>query len=49
MHIYVDGVELDESLSVPVGLKVFYIGYNLPLLAGVDVEVTDIRIDGVRK
>ena len=49
LHIYVDGVELDESLSVPVGLKVFHIGYNLPLLAGVDVEVADIRIDGVRK
>jgi hypothetical protein len=49
MNISINGTELDETLSIPAGPKVFYIGYNLPLLAGVNVEVTDISIDGIRK
>lgn len=49
MDIYINNLKVSESLSIPDGAKVFYIGYDLPVLAGVDVEITDIRMDGVPK
>lgn len=49
MRVYINDLKMDESLSIPDGAKVFYIGYTLPALAGMDVEVSNIRIDGVPK
>jgi hypothetical protein len=49
MEISINGVKLRETASIPSGPKVFYIGYNLPLLAGADVELRDIIIDGVNQ
>ncbi|MBI5823756.1 MAG: hypothetical protein HZB18_06990 [Chloroflexi bacterium] len=49
MDIYINDLKVSESLSIPDGAKVFYIGYDLPVLAGVDVEITDIRMDDVQK
>jgi hypothetical protein len=42
-------VRINESLAIPSGAKVFYIGYSLPPFAGVDVQVTNIKVDGVLK
>jgi len=49
MSVYINNVRLDEAPIVPVGPKVFYIGYNLPSFASIDVNVTDVKIDGVLK
>ena len=49
MSIYINGVDVKETLSIPSGPKVFYIGYNLPTLAGADIEITDIQVDGILK
>ena len=48
-NIFVNNTRLVENLSIPAGAKVFYVGYNLPALAGLDVEVKDLGIDGVLK
>lgn len=49
MRVYINNIRQNENLAIPTGSKVFYIGYNLPTLAGVDVEVTNVKIDGVLK
>ncbi|MEP7137958.1 MAG: hypothetical protein ABI904_23770 [Chloroflexota bacterium] len=49
MSVFVNNTKLNENLSIPSGSKVFYIGYNLPTFAGVDVEITNIKIDGALK
>jgi len=49
MRVYINDLRMDESLSIPDGAKVFYIGYTLPALAGIDVEVSNIQMDGVLK
>jgi len=49
MSIFVNNTKLNENLSIPAGPKVFYIGYSLPAYAGIDTEVTNIKIDGVLK
>jgi hypothetical protein len=49
MKLYINNIDTKETLSVPSGSKVFYVGYSLPLLAGADVEIKDITIDGVKK
>jgi len=49
MNVTVNGIPIDNSLVVPTGQKVFYIGYNLPILANIDALVTDLTIDGVKK
>jgi hypothetical protein len=49
MKIYINNTDTGETISIPSGPKVFYIGYNLPLLAGVEAEIKDITIDGVKK
>jgi hypothetical protein len=47
MEVYIDNVKLDRTISIPSGAKVFYIGYNIPVLAKADVEISNIVIDGV--
>lgn len=46
MKVYINGREMLETPYIPTGQKVFYIGYNIPIISGVDVEVKDITIDG---
>lgn len=49
MNVYINNIKMHERLSVPVGPKVLYIGYNLPAQASMDVEVSDLKIDGILK
>ncbi len=49
MRVYINNVKQDEELFIPTGQKVFYIGYSLPMIAGADVEISDITVDGVAK
>lgn len=49
MSIFVNNTKLNDNLSIPAGPKVFYIGYSLPAYAGIDTEITNIKIDGVLK
>ena len=46
MQIYVNDAKLSKKVTIPSGSIVFYIGYDLPALAGMDVEITDIKVDG---
>ena len=46
MQTYINDVKLNEEVTIPAGSKVFYIGYDLPILAGADVEISDIKVDG---
>jgi hypothetical protein len=47
MEVYINNKKMNESLGIPTGPKVFYIGYNLPSHASIDVNVSEIKIDGV--
>lgn len=49
MGVYINNVKMNEVLAIPVGPKVFYIGYNLPSHASMDIIVSDVKIDGVLK
>jgi hypothetical protein len=49
MKVYINGRKMTEELLIPTGQKAFYIGYTLPIAAGVDAEVKDITIDGVAR
>ncbi len=49
MIVYINNVRMDEDLTLPDGPKVFYIGYSLPIVGGVDAEITNIKIDGAYK
>jgi hypothetical protein len=49
MRIFINGYKLQEELFIPAGQKVFYIGYNLPIISSADVEISGITIDGVAK
>jgi hypothetical protein len=49
MNVYINGIDTKETVSIPSGPKVFYIGYKLPLQAGVDTTIKNITIDGVNK
>ncbi len=49
MRLFINNIKQNENLSIPDGEKVFYIGYNLPTLAGIDAEVTNIKVDGIAR
>ena len=49
MKLYINDVDTKQTISIPSGPNVFYIGYSLPLLAGADVEISDLVIDGIKK
>jgi hypothetical protein len=49
MVVYINGVKMIDQLSLPVGEKAFLIGYNLPAQAGGDIEIMDVRVDGILK
>jgi hypothetical protein len=49
MKVFVNDIKMDEELLIPTAQKVFYLGYNIPTLAGADVEISGITIDGVAK
>lgn len=46
INVYINGIHTKETLSIP-GPKVFYIGYNLSLQAGMAATIKDLTIDGV--
>jgi len=47
MKVYINGLKMDQTPFIPTGPKVFYIGYNIPIIGGVDVNVSGITVDGV--
>jgi hypothetical protein len=47
MNVYINNVKQQEAIRIPSEPIVFYIGYDLPLLAGADIEITDIVVDRV--
>ena len=49
MNVFINDIKMNDILSLPVGEKVFFIGYNLPSQAGAEIEISDIRVDGVAK
>jgi hypothetical protein len=49
MDVFINDSQLNESLILPAGDKVFYVGYNLPAYSGADVEISEITIDGIQK
>jgi len=50
MNIYInDSRRPVETVSIPIGPKVFYIGYDMPLSAAVTATIKDVSIDGVNK
>jgi hypothetical protein len=49
MNVYINGIDTKEIVSIPSGPKMFYIGYKLPLQAGVDATIKNITLDGVNK
>lgn len=49
LSVSIDDVPFGETLILPSGPKVFYIGYNLPVLAGINAQVSELTIDGVKK
>ena len=49
MKVYINGLKIPEEPLIPIGQKVFYIGYNIPIIAGVDVDVKDITVDGAAR
>ncbi len=49
MDIFINGFKVNERLAIPTGSKVLYIGYDLPVMASIDVEIKNIQVDGVLK
>ena len=49
MEISINDVKLKETIIIPSGPKVFYIGYNVPVLASADIEIKDVIVDGVNQ
>ena len=47
MNVFINDLIMNESLLIPNGQKVFYIGFNIPRISGVDVEIRDLIIDGI--
>jgi len=46
MSVFINNIRLNQNLSIPGGSKVFYMGYNVTAYAGVDVQVTNFKING---
>lgn len=44
--IYINNSRLTDRITIPAGEKVLYIGYDLPIQSGADIEVFDIKVDG---
>lgn len=44
--VYINDARLTDRITIPAGEKVFYIGYDLPIQSGADIEVFDIKVDG---
>ncbi len=49
MNVYINNVKQLEAIRIPSEPIVFYIGYDLPLLAGADIQITDVVVDGVNQ
>jgi len=46
IRIYINNMQTSDTLSLPAGPKAFFIGYDLPTMAGADVAISDVRVDG---
>lgn len=49
MNVFIDGYRMIEGLDIPLGAKAFYIGYDLPVFAEMDVKISNITVDGLTK
>jgi hypothetical protein len=49
MSVYINNYRLNESPEIPAGSKVLYIGYNLPVYSGLDMEISNLLVDGSPK
>jgi len=49
MDIYINNEKQTETITIPSGPKIFYIGYSLPTLASADVEISEITVDGKKQ
>jgi hypothetical protein len=49
MDVYINNVKQLEAIRIPSGSIVFYVGYDLPLLAGADIQISDVVVDGVNQ
>jgi hypothetical protein len=49
LRVIINDDDTKEALKIPTESKVFYIGYHLPIAAGVDVSIMDVKVDGVLK
>ncbi|MCL4275683.1 MAG: hypothetical protein KJZ77_17560 [Anaerolineales bacterium] len=47
MRVLINGNDIKESLKIPTDDKVFYIGYHLPVAAGIDVSIKDVMVDDI--
>jgi hypothetical protein len=46
LSVYINGIKMQEQLSLPDGEKLFYIDYNMPLLSGLDLQIKNLSFDG---
>ena len=46
LSVYINGVRMQEQLSLPDGDKLFYIDYNMPILSGLDLQINNLSFDG---
>lgn len=46
MKVYINDLKMDKMPFIPTGPKVFYIGYNIPIIGGVDVNISNVTVDG---
>ena len=49
MKVFIDGYKMQEELFIPTGQKIFYIGYDIPAISGVDMSISNVKVDGVAK
>lgn len=49
MDVFINGYRINESLEIPTGSKTFYIGYTIPVYTKMDIELSNITVDGLPK
>jgi hypothetical protein len=49
MIVFIDDYQMKEHLKLPTGAKVLYIGYSLPVHSQLNVNIGNIRVDGIAK
>ena len=49
MNIYINNIKVNQTVTIPDESKVFYIGYQNPILGSENVEISDLIIDGIKQ